>query len=318
MVGGAVIGPREELIATGTLGAAGVALLYRTVRQVVRLRNLPPPPGLTAWTADALHEAAHDVLAHRRGVARLLTLATSSTNEDSFRAQLWTLVANDLTSAGRRTERGRLAERLRDMLPHVPNVSERDGVLHLDTSDSRGAEHLGDEPRYDELVGAASTVRVVVPAWNPLSTHAAPVADRDSLIAMIQAVLQRAANGLPFATLVDVLAARLGVHDAPVAAEHDVLDALAPPAADDPAAISAARDAAGRLLARLTVAQQLVLPYLGETATVVAAHTGLGRTKAWQTIGATRLLLAELLDGDPSPETTLREATTLVRQRWGL
>lgn len=310
-------GARDELLTTGTLGEAGVALLYRTVRQVVRGRNLPPPPGLRAWTADALAEAAHDVLGHRRGVARLLTLATSSTDEDSFRVQLWTLVANDLTSAGRRTERGRLAERLRDVLPHVDGLSERDGRLHLDAA-AGPADGAGDEPRYDELVAAAADVPVVVPAWNPLSTHAAPVADRHSLAAMIRTVLERAPDGLAFSTLVDVLAARLGVHDAPVGAEHDVLDGLAPPAADDPAATSAARDAARRLVAQLTVTQQLVLPYLDETATVVAAQSGLGRTKAWQTVGATQLLLAQLLADDPSPEATLREATTLVRDRWGL
>lgn len=312
-------GAREDLLTTGTLGEAGVALLYRTVRQVVRLRNLPPPPGLTAWTPDAVAEAAHDVLVHRRGVARLLTLATNSSDEDSFRRQLWQLVANDLNSAGRRTQRGRLAERLRDVLPHADGVSERDGRLHLDASKGGGTSHgAGDEPRYDELVTAAAAVAPVVPAWNPLSTHAAPVADRDSLVAMIRAVLQRAPSGLPFATLVDVLAARLGVHDAPIGAEHDVLDELAPPAADDPAATSAARDAARRLTAQLTVAQQLVLPYLDETATVVAAQTGLGRTTAWQTVGATRLLLAQLLVEDPSPDATLREATALVREGWGL
>jgi hypothetical protein len=316
-----VSGAREELLTTGALGEAGVELLYRTTRQVVRMRNLPPPPGLAAWTADALVEAAHDVLAHRKGVARLLTLAGNSTDEGSFRAQLWTLVANDLTSAGRRTERGRLAERVRDVLPHVDGVSEDAGRVRLGPA---RADNVAtgdadvDEPRFDELVAAASSVPVVLPAWNPLSTHAAPVADRASLTGMIRAVLERAPAGLPFATLVDVLAARLGVHDAPSGAEHDLLDALAPPARDDPAAAAAARDAAVRVLEQLTLAQQLVLPYLDEPATVVAAHTGLGRTKAWQTVGATRLLLAQLLADDPSPEQTVREAAALVRSRWGV
>lgn len=309
-------GARHELLATGTLGEQGIALLYRTVRQVVRLRNLPPPPGLAAWTEDALVEAAHDVLAHRRGVARLLTLATNSTDEDSFRRQLWQLVANDLISTGRRTDRGRLAERVRDVLPHVPDLREDASGLRL-----TAAGGVGDgveQPRYDELVAAAAAVPVVVPAWNPLSTHTPPVANRDSLVAMIRAVLGRALDGLPFAELVDVLAARLGVHDAPVGAEHDILDALAPAAPDEPAAASAARDAARRLLEQLTVVQQLVLPYLDESASVIASHTGLGRTKAWQTASGTRLLLAELLADDPERESTLREATALVRQRWGL
>lgn len=309
-------GAREELLATGTLGEHGVRLLYRTVRQVVRLRNLPPPPGTAAWTADALAEAAHEVLATRTGVTRLVTLAVRSTDEDSFRRQLWQLVANDLTSARRRTERGRLAERVRDVLPHVEGLTEADGGLYLLSDKSDGQD--GGALRYDELVTAAASVPMVVPTWNPLSTHSPPVADRDSLVAMIGAVLQQAPGGVLFTELVDVLAARVGVHDAPVSVEHDVLDALAPSAPDDPAETSAARDAARRLLEGLSTAQQLVLPYLDETATVVSEHSGLGRTKAWQTVGATRLRLADLLAGDPTPEATLREAVAMTRARWKL
>lgn len=309
-------GPREELLATGSLGEHGVRLLYRTVRQVVRLRNLPPPPGTTAWTADSLDEAAHEVLATRTGVARLVTLAARSVDEDSFRRQLWQLVANDLTTAGRRTERGRLAERVRDVLPHVAGLGQADERLYLIGTDLDSCG--GETPRYDELIAAAASVPVVTPTWNPLSTHSPPVANRDSLVAMIRAVLSRAHEGLSFAGLVDLLAARLGVHDAPVSAEHDLLDALAPAAADDPAGTSAARDAARQLLERLTTAQQLVLPYLDETVTVAAEHTGLGRTKAWQTLGATRLRVAELLSGDLAPEATLREAIAMARARWRL
>ena len=313
VVGGAVSGARHELLTTGTLGPDGVALLYRTVRQVVRLRNLPPPPGTFVWTPDVLDEAAHEVLATRKGVGRLITLATNSTDEDSFRRQLWQLVANDLASAGRRTERGKLAERIKDVLEHVPELVDSTSRLSL-----RGAEPELPEPRYDELVAAAASVPVVVPAWDPLSSHHPPIADRNSLVTMIRTVLAIAPGGLPFAILIDVLAARLGVHDAPVQAEHTVLDMVAPAAPDDPAATAGDRDAARRLFGALTTAQQLVLPYLEESATVIADHTGLGRTKAWRTAAETRPRVQSLLTDDPHAAATLREAVELARQRWGL
>ncbi len=306
-------GPRQELLDTGTLGPLGVDLLYRTVRQVVRMRNFPPPPGLERWTPDAVVEAAHDVFAARQGPARLLTVATRSTDEDSFRASLWQLVVNDLVSTGRRTERGRLSERLKDVLKHVPDLVQQGDLLRLTSVDPTRPE-----PRFDELVQAAAAVPITTPAWSQTSSRSAPVADRDSLVAVIAAVLSRSPLGLPYRTVVDVVAVRLGVQDSAEQVDHTVLDALAPPAADDPAMTAAGSDAGRRLVDQLTVAQQLVLPYLDVAVSVIAEHSGLGRTKAWETANATRLLLADLLAGDPSPAVTLREAAVMVRARWGL
>lgn len=308
-------GPRQELLGTGRLGPAGVELLYRTVRQVVRVRNLPPPPGDSAWTGDALREAAHDVLAERTGPARLLELAASSTDEDSFRAQLWRLVSNDLTSQGRRTERGRLAERVKKVADGMRDVVRDSGALRLAQD---GAPAAAPEPRFDELVAAAARVPMTVPVWDPDAARRPPVADRDSLAAALRAVLALSPDGLPLGVVVDVLAARLGIHDMPTQAEHDVLDALGPAAADDPAAAAAASVAAGRLLSALTAAEQLVLPYLDEPVSVIAAESGLGRTKAWHAAKATRLKLVDLLADDPTPAGTLRKAAAAARARWGL
>ena len=304
-------GPRDELLTTGQLGPEGVALLYCTVRQVVRIRNLPPPPGLSLWTEEALTEAAHDVFSSR-GPERLLRVATRSTDEGSFKAQLWQTVANDLASGSRRTERGRLSERIKDVLPHVPGV-QSEGVVRL-----HGVDATLPEPRFDELVTAASSVAIRVPAWDPLSDRNPPIADRDSLVEMIAAVLALAPQGLTRGGLVSVLAVRLGVHDAPEQMDAVALDALAPPSLEDPASMTADRDAGIQLLTELTTSEQMVLPYLDESTSVIAEHSGLGRTKAWQTANSARIRLAELLRDDPSPEATLREAVSQARSRWGL
>ena len=116
-------GPREELLSTGSLGPEGVALLYRTVEQVVRVRHLPPPEGADKWSPDMLLEAAHDVYLHRKGAERLLSLAAGTSDEDGFRQKLWRMVVNDLASMNRRTARGKLHERLKDVTAGMFGVS---------------------------------------------------------------------------------------------------------------------------------------------------------------------------------------------------
>lgn len=305
-------GPRDELLATGQLGSEGVALLYRTVRQVVRLRNLPPPPGLQQWTDEALTEAAHDVFA-TRGPERLLLLATRSTDEGSFRAQLWQTVANDLASGSRRTERGRLSERVKDVLPHVPGIQQDGNAIRLAEVD-----RTQPEPRFDELVDATSSVTIRVPAWDPNSDRNPPLADRDSLVEALSAMLALAPNGLNHGLLVSVLAVRLGVHDAAEQMDPTALDGVTPPTRRDPGAVVAERDAGARLLDELTTSEQMVLPYLDESTAVIAEHSGLGRTTAWKTANSAKLKLADLLDGDLAAAATLREAADQARSRWGL
>lgn len=217
-------GPLDELRTTGRLGPQGVELLYRTVRQVVRTRNLPPPAGHTAWTGDALKEAAHEVFLGRnkgqRGSARLLLLATTSVNEAVFRSKLWTLVSNDLVSAARKTERGRLAERLKDVIPSLDGVSIVHGRVVREGADALDAS-------FDKLVAALAAVPVTVPAWDALSMRAAPVADRSSLEALVSAALD-VAGSAPFPLIVDAVAVRLQIQDLPDLMEIDELDGRAP------------------------------------------------------------------------------------------
>lgn len=305
-------GPREELLASGTLGPVGIALLYRTVRQVVRMRNLPPPTGYQQWDEDAFTEAGNEVFASRGGTARFVALAAGSFDEDSFRKSLWTTVARDLVSHGRRTERGALAERVADVLPHVPDVVELpSGRLGLTSSVKGRGQDAGAAAapaRYDELIAAAADVMVTVPAWDEASSRRAPLADRPSFVAMISAVLGRCPAGLPMAELVDVLAVRLGVHDAAVAHDHSMLEEYHRPARADTAATAMTNAAARELLSRLSITQRLVLPYLEDSATEIAARTGLGRTKAWKSQAELREVLQRMLADVPDAGSVLHAA----------
>jgi hypothetical protein len=308
-----VTGPWQELRETGALGPAGVALLYELVRKAVAVKNLPAPDGQRNWPPDALVEVAHDVFAHRKGPERLLSLANRSTDEDSFRNQLYTLVANDLASRNRRTERGRLHDRLGDVVDGMADV-EHDGRLIRLT----GCYELHREARFDELVAAASTVAPVVPAWNPLSPHTPPVADRASLDAMIRAVLRTAGGWISRGDLTAVLAVRLGVHDAPVHRDDEGWERIAPVSYADPAAQVGKLDAADRLLAGLNPQEQMVLPYLDDSATEIAKATGLGRTTAYKAAERARFKVKQALDGDPDAAATLGAAAERALGRWRL
>lgn len=304
-------GPWHELRDTGALGPAGVELLYEVVRKVVAFKNLPPPDGLPAWTSDALIEAAHDVFSHRKGPERLLSLANRSTDEESFRSQLFTLVANDLASRNRRTERGKLHERLRDIVAGMPDAERDEKKIRL-----TGPAEASRGVRFDELVAEASKVAQVVPTWDPLSTHTPPIADRDSLEAMVRAVLQAAGSWITMGTLTAVLAVRLGVHDAPVQRDDEGWERIAPISYADPAAEVGKLDMAARLLDTLTLKEQMVLPYLDDSATGIAKATGLGRTTAYKAAELARFKVRRFLEGDADAAATLGAAVERVQARW--
>ena len=306
-------GARAELLSTRRLGPVGVQLLYRTVRQVVRMRNLPPPAGETRWDPDTFVAAAHETFAERDGEARLYELAAKSTDEDTFRSMLWTTVQRGLTDLGRRTERGRLTLRLQEELGRLPGCSSDTGVYRLGTAPSDQPQ-----PRFDELVTLASAVPVNVPTWNDDAARKAPFADKTSYIALLTTLLERAPEGLRLGDIVDAIAIRLGVHDTPIPADRDVLDTYLPAASLDTAADIADMQAAEDLLAALTVDQQLVLPHLDETIANLCTITGLRRNKAWRVQAETRGRLAELLTDGPDGAAVLRQAIPMALARWEL
>lgn len=303
--------PREELLSTGTLGAAGIALLYTTVGQVARMRGLPPPDGHDRWDDEAVLEAGNEVFAERTGAARFFELAVVSHDDVTFRSQLWTTVYRSLVDQGRRTERGRLALRLREELGRLPGCSHIGDVFVLDDVGAAPAP-----VRFDELVDAASRVPVNIPSWSADAVRQAPFADRDSIVALLRAILELAPDGLRLAEIVEALSVRLGVHDSATPLDHDSLAIHLDAHPANTAATVEDRTAAEELLDQLTPEQQLVLPFLDGTVTDVVNGTGLKRNKAWRVVSELKDRLRELLTADGDSAAILREAEQLAVARW--
>lgn len=303
--------PREELLSTRTLGPAGVALLYKTVGQVARVRGLPPPVGHDRWDDDAVLEAGNAVFVERTGIARFYELAVASHDDSTFRSRLWTAVYRSLVDQGRRTERGRLALRLQEELNRLPGCRHSGDVFILDNV---LATQL--PVRLDELVQAASRVPVNVPAWSDDAAREAPFADRDSIVGLLRAILELAPDGLRFAEIVDVVGVRLGVHDSATPLDQDSLGTHLGPHPVSTGALVENRSAAVELLDQLTPEQQLVLPFLDGTVTDIVNGTGLKRNKAWRIHGELKDRLRELLTEDGDSAAILREVEQLVVARW--
>jgi hypothetical protein len=231
-----------------------------------------------------------------------LLLATTSVNEAVFRSKLWTLVSNDLVSAARKTERGRLAERLKDVIPSLDGVSIVNGRVVREGADALDAS-------FDKLVAALAAVPVTVPAWDALSMRAAPVADRSSLEALVSAALD-VAGSAPFPLIVDVVAVRLQLQDLPDLMEIDELDGRAP--LPDAAEATTIDEAAIQFLSGLTNAQRLVVPYLEDSATEISKQTGLKRTRSWQCVRDVREYIERNLATRGDAAAVLRRASEIM------
>jgi len=187
------------------------------------VRRYPPPPGLTRWTDNARVELAHDFLTHPGGEKRLITLVTNSRDERGFAAMLEKAVRNFRADNARRTDFGKVVVRIKQVLRD--NAAKGHFVL---VSDDRWA--LPGRPTTPtsvperDLVRAMVGVKVVVPAWES-ETRDAPLADGDSFVRLMEAVLAAANGAMAAIDLAHVLAKRLSyVHD-PLALElivHDV------------------------------------------------------------------------------------------------
>ncbi len=132
----------------------------------------------------------------------------------------------------------------------------------------------------------------------------------------MRAVLNAAGSWIMMGDVTSALAVRLGVHDAPVHRDDEGWERIAPVSYEDPASALDAVDAAARLLDTMTIKEQMVLPYLDDSATEIAKATGLGRTTAYKAAELARFKVRQFLEGDPDGAATLGAAVERVRARW--
>ncbi len=85
------------------LGDDGALLLYSTMRKVVTTYNFPPPDGFSSWDEDAIATNVHEFLTRPRSTQRLVQLAISATDDESFERLLFKALHNFMRDQGRRT-----------------------------------------------------------------------------------------------------------------------------------------------------------------------------------------------------------------------
>lgn len=210
---------REELMTTGRLGQAGAELLYATVRAVAIARRFPPPDGHLNWDDASIQSTAHDFLQGSRGAKRLLDIALKSTDERSFGRLLERAVHNHLRDVARATDLGKLIIRTKELLRSVPEfmaVKAPDGERWT----LAGGSDRPSEASPSDLASAAASVQVVVPRWTS-ATRDAPLADRDSMIRLITAVLAAADGSVRPVEIAHALTARLDHRRTPLTVELD-------------------------------------------------------------------------------------------------
>lgn len=310
----------SELRDMHALGRAGAEQLYTTVRAVARAHHFPPPADYDRWTLDAVAEVAHDFLTGPRAVERLIGLAASATDEDSFARLLSTAVLNHLRGTARQTALGKLVIRLKQLLTGEGFRIENTGVPGTGNVSLTGTEPgtlWNGDPA--PLLRAAYTVTDVhLVRWRPDSRREPPLADADSLIRVAHAVLAAAAGSMRFADLASIVGARFGLSNLPVVTGIDTIDLTADERGAGPESGVLSEDAAHALLGQLSDRDQLVLAWLGEPLSVVADRTGLPRSTA--AFAATRLRqhLEALLSGEPDAEAIVMTARARVRDALGL
>ena len=186
------------------LGDDGALLLYSTMRKVVTTYNFPPPDGFSSWDEDAIATNVHEFLTGPRSTQRLVQLAISATDDESFERLLFKALHNFMRDQGRRTVVGAVVrQELKDVVGQSDVFVVSGEQVHL--ADGPDEVFGGDEAA---LVRAALRIDAVTRRWRPDAKRQGPLASRADMIAMVRAVLVAADGAVTFATLARVIARR--------------------------------------------------------------------------------------------------------------
>lgn len=311
-------------LAEGEVGREATTLLYLCVRAVALARNFPPPAGHVSWSVDAVQSVAHEFLTGPRGLRRLTECALRADDDDSLRRLLEKAVLNHLRDEARRSERGRLARRLRELVltddrfgivpPGRPGAGN---VVLLSTPghkrDTDGEVYQG---LWEDLVPAAFSVRdVTLVRWRPDASREAAPADADSLLRVSETVLQAAGGGMRLPDLAAVVSRRFALGDAPLIVDADDTDEWAAekdtPGAADPSVVVAVEESAARITGQLTRRERSVLALLDSPLRDIAARTGLSKSTVATVATRVRGMLEPLLRDEPQLEQVLRRVMDL-------
>jgi hypothetical protein len=297
--------PREEVLTGQRIGPAGAALLYRLVRVVAVSRNFPPPPGFERWDHTAVTETAHDFLDGERGRRRVADIAIRSIDEITFARIMESAIVNHLREISRRTDMGKLVLRVTEVL------TDEDDFQRVDIQPARWALTDGRTAPSavpdTQFAAAIVDTQVTVPAWTS-ERRSAPLADRETFIRLLRAVLAAADGSLTAADLAQVIATRLDHRRTPISIELDVLESIAERApSQDPAVQATTSIRAAQIFDQLDDRSRVLIALyeqplrdLGDVLAVGKSQAGLLRQRltAW---------LREELKDDTEAEETVAE-----------
>jgi len=179
--------------------AAFVAIVEKLTATVAY--RLPNPDG-TSWTPEDVEDLTSEFYASAAYEHSIL----NAHDDESLRKLVYTGLANLVRAKLRRTDRARLQRRLREGILS-------DGYVERPTKIWR---RRGDPPSVStvaasDLLEAAWQVEVEVVKWRPDAKRRSPVAEKSSLLSLLDAVYDRAEGAVHIDTLVDVIGRRLGV-----------------------------------------------------------------------------------------------------------
>jgi len=295
----------DELQA-GQAGAQFVAELQRTIRAVGVARNFPPPEGHRGWGAEAVWSAASEFMGDAQTPRRLTDLAVHCATGDALRARLQGTVRNFLADIGRRTPIGKLVVRVNDVLR-----GEAGFVLVAGRWAREGGPQEAGVDDLEALSRTIASLAVVVPAWGHDAHRAAPVADRDTIVALCAALLDAAHGSLTPRSLARAIGSRLGLGQAPLSLEVVAFDGATsggsgPVHADSTAGEALRRQRASEVLAELNDRERLTVAYPELTVRQLVPVVGVSASQCHVIRNrAAEIIRIELVDDDDAEGVAL-------------
>lgn len=247
-------------------------------------------------------------------------LLTQATGDDSLARLLRTSIKNWLIDRARATGTGPMRRTIEKVLSTAPDFERvADGEAGAGRWRMTGSEAEPWAGNVDDLTAAAWSVRDVrVPKWSS-PTRRAPLADRESLIAIIRAVLARAAGSVETAHLVAVFANRFAAALDPLVASIDDDDNpidVESVAFDPEETLIAAEvtldvaTAAAEIAGRLTNTEREIVPILHDGA-AIRRKLGKGRTQCAAYVAGLKAKICELAGTGGDAEEIVREVVAL-------
>lgn len=278
--------------------AAYVSVIAKLARSVTD--HFPKPDG-SGWTPEDIE----DLISSFYVSAAYQHSVLNAHDDDSLRSLVYTGLANIVRAGLRRTERGRLHRRIKDLISKEGFVEgpKKFWRRENDPADPSMAEQ-------SDLLCAAWKIEVQVVRWRHDAKRSSPVAELTSLLALLDAIFDHANGAVHMDVLVEVLGSRLGV--GPVTATEDLdttddryLVASQPDPGDHlidrEKELDAAIEAVG-IWGQLSPNERRLVPHLASSSRAAAAAVGGGKSavnEAMQRLKEKfRVLMGDAVDVD--------------------